>query len=467
MNSDDLLSLLDLDGKEAAPAAKLTVTQAGKGSQAKSETPASDSALNLDEWDLERGTELSGINPSLSPIAWADFHAAAYTSEPEVVENCTDQRRRDYLEALMDTPDYQTIRVSSRLNLAASELASIRFAQEYAKLVQNDKKRKASPGKGTAGKAKDEAKAESDLLGAVSRALNGASQDIEEMEEICRGIGLGQGDDNGKMNAQEVANLFKRVRHSPILKRICELAGKFRRFAQSKQRQKVQHGYDEVIGVEMAGEVARLLPVELASLADPDLELDTMRRLIEKQTMCREYKGSEPVGKGPIVVCVDESGSMANEPISHAKAFALAMAWLARKQNRWCALVGYAGGRDGNVLVLKPGAWDEQALLSWLSHFYNGGTTMDVPLAELPGRYWREMGAPRGKTDVIIITDGLVSVPPTMRDNYRAWAKQEKVRTISLILNAEPGGLTEVSDETHVIKNIDTTEEAIGRCLSI
>ena len=55
-------------------------------------------------------------------------------------------------------------------------------------------------------------------------------------------------------------------------------------------------------GVEPGGDVGRLLPAELARLAVPELELDTLRRVAERQALCREYRATEPAGKGPIVV---------------------------------------------------------------------------------------------------------------------------------------------------------------------
>jgi len=470
MDPRDLLAMLDLDGKDNTPAADVRVSSPQRGEGSSPDQPVSPTALLADEWDLERGWELKCHNYELanSPLtreAITDFHTAAYASEPQFAPRCQDPRRSQFLKTLMETPDYVALRNSTRLNTLASEMAAVQFAKQFAALVQKDQQRKPA-GKGPAAQAKAEMKAETDLLGAVAQALQAATAEVDEMEEVARGMGLGQGE-YGQQDAAEVARVFKRVRQSPVLKRICELAGKFRRLAQSKQRQKVQHGYDEVIGVELAGDVARLLPVELASLADEDLELDTMRRLVERQTFCREYRGSEKVGKGPIVVCVDESGSMKGEPVAHAKAFALAMAWIAKRQGRWCALVGYSGGSVGTKCVLKPGAWNDGELLTWLQHFYGGGTTMDVPLHELPNRYWQEMGAPKGKTDVILITDGIVNVSESMQQSYKQWAKREKVRTISLILESQAGDLARVSDEVHLIRNIDTNEEAIGRCLSI
>src|SRR5688572_10143074 len=102
----------------------------------------------------------------------------------------------------------------------------------------------------------------------------------------------------GGNDARAVAALFKRVRNDPALRRICALAGRYRRVAQSRQRRKVTHGLDDMVGVELDGDVGRLVPSELARLCLPELELDTLRRLVERQAMCRQYQACEPVGKG-------------------------------------------------------------------------------------------------------------------------------------------------------------------------
>ncbi|MGC4051933.1 MAG: hypothetical protein QM757_21535 [Paludibaculum sp.] len=65
-------------------------------------------------------------------------------------------------------------------------------------------------------------------------------------------------------------------------------------------------------------------------------------------------------------MCLDESGSMAGEKSHTAKAVALALAWVARRQRRWAALVAYSGdsGDSGErLLPLPPGRWDEGQLL--------------------------------------------------------------------------------------------------------
>jgi hypothetical protein len=54
-----------------------------------------------------------------------------------------------------------------------------------------------------------------------------------------------------------------------------------------------------------------------------------------------------------------------------------------------------------------------------------------------------------------------------MRDRFNAWKQQEQVRCISLVLESSPGELGAVSDEVHLLKNIDTEDTGIARCLSL
>src|SRR6185436_19324070 len=98
---------------------------------------------------------------------------------------------------------------------------------------------------------------------AVGRALTRAKEEVEEMREAAGALGLGPGSP-GSNDPRAIAALYRRVRSNPVLKRICELAGRYRRVAQSKQRQKLTHGMDDMVGVTLGGELSRLLPVELA-----------------------------------------------------------------------------------------------------------------------------------------------------------------------------------------------------------
>src|SRR5207237_8274272 len=141
-------------------------------------------------------------------------------------------------------------------------------------------------------------------------------------------------------------------------------------------------------------------PYEERKQTRPELERHTLRRIVERQAFCREHHAVEPVGKGPVIVCLDESGSMSGERIHTAKALALALAWVARHQKRWCALVAYSGDSGERLLALPPGRWDETALCDWLAAFLGRGSDIDVPVREMP-RIYAELKAPPGVTDLV------------------------------------------------------------------
>src|SRR5207244_3593534 len=151
-----------------------------------------------------------------------------------------------------------------------------------------------------------------------------------------------------------------------------------------------------------------------------EFEDDALRRLAERQCQCRDHRSVEPVAKGPILVCTDESGSMEGEKGHTAKALALAMAWVARTQKRWCALVAYSGDSGERLLALPPGRWNEAALLSWLEPFIGKGSCLDVPVRELPD-YYRRLGAPTGDPDVLFLTDALCRIPESAQNPFLEW----------------------------------------------
>jgi uncharacterized protein with von Willebrand factor type A (vWA) domain len=199
------------------------------------------------------------------------------------------------------------------------------------------------------------------------------------------------------------------------------------------------------------------------------LELLALDRVARKQALCRQYRGLERLGQGPIVVVVDESGSMHGEPIMTAKAIALALAWLARRQQRWIALVGFSGETGYNRIAFPPGKTDQDVLIEWLRHFYSGGSARDIPVKELPEDWpaLKAEGLPTGRTDVIMITDAIARVPAKMRDKYVAWAKAEQARTYGIVIGqSDAGDLGGIADRHWCVPDL-SGGDAVEAVLSI
>ncbi len=463
MDPKDLLKLLDLDGKPPDSPAPTGVIAPGE--VAAPPPDASPTALEVDAWGLRRGRDLVAESHRLKragtdEFAAADFFACAFDPDPRLVAACADPRRHQFLARLLDTPEYRALHDATRLDDTAAAIAATHFAEQFADLRRSGTKVGAD-GAASAGPSGGELA----TLRAVGRAVAEAGKEVTELHEAVAALGMGPGAPGGTDPAA-VAVLFKRVRGDPALRRVCELAGRFRRVAQSKQRQKPTHGLDDVVGVEPGGEVGRLLPVELARLAVPGLELDTLRRIVERQAACREYRAVEPAGKGPVIIVLDESGSMSGEKIHTAKALALALAWVARRQRRWCALCAYSGDSGERLLALPPGRWDEGRLADWLCAFIGHGSDLDVPVREMP-RMYAALGAPPGVTDLIFVTDAVCRLPADVRDAFLAWKAAARARLVTLVVDNAPGDLARISDEVHAVRSLSPDADAVGRVLSL
>lgn len=428
------------------------------------DSPKSPYCLELDEWDQRKGQDLSRESERLAQLnlddtAVADFHGCCFLPNVPLLsaEDVESQDRHHFIETMLESPDYAQLHELTQLDELSSSLATVHFAEKFAKLQKRPKENKEKGG--------DEIREQMRLLKAIGEAVEGATKEVQECKDAQAAFGLGPGSD-GTNDPKRIAQLFKQVRQSRDLRRICELAGRYRRLAQSKQRQKTWHGYDDMVGVCVDGDVGRLLPHELVMLDDPIFSDDAFRRLAERQMMCREYQGTEPIARGPVLIVLDESGSMGGEKIHQAKALALALAWIAKKQNRRCALIAYSGDSGERILALAPGKWDEVALAHWLSKFIGHGSYLDLPLKELP-QYYRDLGCPPGKTDVIMVTDAVVQLSEPVKQRFLEWKRCVGAKVISVIVGHYAGPLAEISDQVHEQAKLDVASDAVGAVLSV
>jgi uncharacterized protein with von Willebrand factor type A (vWA) domain len=414
-------------------------------------------AMEVDDWGFRRGTQLLEESERLRALnipkeAVVDFHAAAFEPDPRLNASCVDDSRLKFLQQLIETNEFQGLHASTQMHPCASEIAATAFAEQFA--AQSVKP-----------PSQDKDQNEFLNLRAIGKALAQAEEEVELAHESAAALGFGKGQP-GSNDAKRIGAIYKRVRSSKMLHKICNLAGKFRRLAQAKQRQKTKHGSDELLGLKADNDLGRMLPQELVALLDPVLEQDVLRRFMERQLWCREFQGYEPVGRGPIIIVLDESGSMVGERNHAAKALALALAWIARQQKRWCALIAYSGDSGERILPLPLGKWDEVALMDWLEAFIGMGSDLDVPVREMPN-FYESLKAPKGKTDLIFLTDAACSISAKLAKTFIDWKKSVQAKLITLVIDSEPEDLAKISDEVHRIRAVDVSEFGVERILSI
>lgn len=411
-----------------------------------SELRKSPTALEVDRWSLRRGRDAVddwkalGTQGELDPLLAADAMTSLFEPEPKLADRPEDECRSEWFKQLMETPEYKSLHNQTMYDPLFSCFGAKNIYEQWVEYVK-----KLPPGS----KPGDGIGDEMARIRSTAKACEEAKKEVEDVKDMIGGLGMGSG--GSPIDPEEVGKWFKKVRKHDLLRNIMAWAGSGRRLCKSIQRRKVHSIRGEMTGIELGGDIARLLPYEKAQIAGvvPELEIMALYRLATKRSLVYKMKKNEPKISGPIVIVVDESGSMTDK-ICAAKGLALTMAWLAQEQNRWVALIGYEGKDHGNdykhgvhhMAVFPPNKRDQNKLVEWLEHFFGSGGNLDLPVWELPKNYWPElvkMGLQKGKTDVIMITDAALTCTDKIKQNYLDWAKAEQVKTYGITIGHNDG----------------------------
>ncbi|MGI9392593.1 MAG: VWA domain-containing protein [Parvibaculales bacterium] len=182
-------------------------------------------------------------------------------------------------------------------------------------------------------------------------------------------------------------------------KALCDMLGRLRQAEQSNREELVKYkenikieipdtnSVEEIIGITLGNDLENTIPEELALLADDDSALLFDLKFIENRLMCFDTQGLQQVEMetdaekkveaaedekmGPIIICVDTSGSMQGSPETIAKAVTLYMATRAASQNRNCYLINFSTTIETLDLSHKMGL---KETISFLQRSFHGGT---------------------------------------------------------------------------------------------
>ena len=204
---------------------------------------------------------------------------------------------------------------------------------------------------------------------------------------------------------------------------IARLAGRMMGQLSKAKADKVCAAPEEIFDVELGSDVGRLLPSELVHLGEPT-EVILLDALASDRALQYAMKGSDEAGKGPLVIALDESGSMHNSRGVWAKAAAVALIRTAWQDDRVCAVVHWS--TSVATRVLRPG--DSAGLLAVLKHWFGGGNLCQLALdnaADLVDQL--QARGDRG-ADVILVTDGV----ETMTDEHEAAIDRMEARDARL-----------------------------------
>lgn len=241
-----------------------------------------------------------------------------------------------------------------------------------------------------------------DAIAAAAAAGAQAAEDAEKIPGVAQGLG---GSDVTFQSPEEALAIADAWANNPRLKRVAELFGRLERDMRFQRSKRVVGGREEIVDVEFSDDLTRVVPSELALLADDDLELDFLARYAAGELLCFTTVGESHANRGPIVIVIDGSGSMGQERTAWARAVALALLNICRREKRdLCAIEFGSRGQMASWEFPAKAPVRAQHVMDLASHFFGGGTW---PLIGMQYAERVIQAAPRFETaDVVLVGDG-------------------------------------------------------------
>ena len=213
-----------------------------------------------------------------------------------------------------------------------------------------------------------------------------------------------------------------------MLARILKLVGHFQGCFDHKLRTK-SDAIENLCGIKLGNEIPNLLPSEMMMMMDKDFESLKTLDFIKRNTMQYKFKGKSPKTDGPIVCCIDESGSMYGERIELAKAFCFGLFQQAKKENREFQIIRFGRASHCEIAAIKNG----NDLLEVSSKFFNDrGTDFKTPLGMAMDVIHTD--SKFDKADIVMITDGESDIDQKFIDKFMSFKNQTNTKLITMSL---------------------------------
>ena len=454
---------------------------------------ANHSVLNTDAFDKRRFKEIfemssglqqvraEGTLPMFEPLL-ADIWASLYKMKPKIRAEDVDsvlKTNQSLMKRIMADENFEIYRRFTRLDDLASAIGTVKFGEktnqwlavqqeedgDFQKQIQEihtmqrqlqkqDWQEEIESGSRVSAEYFAEVMTKFDetlqqmlqnnghtFSQALAQAIQETRQVKDSLKSLLGGYSAGRGDaELLKVPLRDQLVLAEKLAADKTMKEIAEWAGRLKQIARKKQKT----NYNEALarnGVTMGNEIERLLPMELGLYTHPISKTDFLRRFVEGQTMMYEQKGQEVLGKGPIILCLDQSGSMWSLD-TQSKGFTLALMSIARRQRRDFCLILFSDRT--RVITYEKGKIKSTAMVNLAQTFLNGGTDFTLPLRESLSI----INDSRFKqADVVFVTDGEDSVKDSFLEEFNKKKKEKAFRVLSFTIGSSTNTVEQFSDK--------------------
>ena len=219
----------------------------------------------------------------------------------------------------------------------------------------------------------------------------------------------------------------------------------------------------QISGLRLSGEISSALPSELAMSKNDATKLYFAQKFAEnkllsysyvnRQKFYREERGTEEIEvpvkekeqKGPVIICVDTSGSMNGTPERVAKTITFALAKKCLEEERKCYLISFSTGIEVQDLSEFEKGNGLIELAKFLRKSFNGGTDAEPALQHsltlLQKNDWKN-------ADVLVVSDMVMgNLSESVRTSIKSQQAKETKFYSLLVGNSGNKNVIEVFDE--------------------
>ncbi len=261
---------------------------------------------------------------------------------------------------------------------------------------------------------------------------------IQKIDDLLNDLSIDTGVlfdlSDGNISLNDIEQLKKWVEYiskDKGVKELCDMLGRLRRAEKSSRKEIIKttsqiieyipdiNSNEEIVGIKLGKDIEHALAQELALLRDDETSILFDMKYLEGKLMCFDMEGlqektfeiekkevievSDEEKLGPIIICVDTSGSMSGSPETIAKAVTLYMATRVIQQKRDCFLINFSTSIE--TLDISNGM-GIVTVMEFLKKSFHGGTDVTPALNYALDIMSEEKYK---KSDLLIISDFIMT----------------------------------------------------------
>lgn len=339
-----------------------------------------------------------------------------------------------FIESVKDTEDFKNLQARCKGN----DIVSWASAKKMEEKVLDFKDEGNLPDENDPEALKNFMKSRDaqDIIRAFMRqAVEEADAEAKEVEEILKAAGYspdGKGD-NKNLKIEDIMSLVQYFKKMKDYHKILDGIGRAKQSAITAIQTRTIFSEDEIVGVELGNDIERLCMEEVA-LPQIIFNLKFIEGELQQYTFC----GRDPFAFGPIILIIDESGSMEGENIYMAKTFMFGMWQIAKKQKRPMFVIRF------DEDIVEHEIKEEMDMIHILHQMLGGGTNFEKPLTRAMDII--DSMPKYKKADILFITDGRAHVSQELINRISTKKKKMDFKIVSLVLGWNTDAVKEFSD---------------------